>query len=135
MQFKLIPTFSTLRQLLKYGVIGVISNATGYFIYLIITYFGAPPIFAMTLLYAVGAAVGFFGNRRLTFSYKGSMVGSGFRYILVHLTGYCINLTILVEFVDQLGYPHEIVQAIAIFVVAAFLFLMFKFFVFRSSSE
>jgi putative flippase GtrA len=134
-QFKLNSTLSTLRQLLKYGVIGVISNATGYLLYLIVTHFGAPPILAMTLLYAVGATIGFFGHRRLTFSYTGSVFGSGLRYTIVHLTGYFINLAILVEFVDRLGYPHQLVQAVAIFIVAAFLFIMFKLFVFRISPE
>lgn len=135
MHFKLSPALNTLRQLLKYGVTGLISNGVGYLLYLIVTYFGAAPAPAMTLLYAVGAIIGFFVNRRVTFSYTGNLFGSGFRYILVHLTGYCINLGILVEFVDRLGYPHQLIQAAAIFVVAAFLFITFKLFVFRSSPE
>jgi uncharacterized membrane protein (GlpM family) len=48
----------------------------------------------------------------------------------VHASGYLCNLAILRVFVDRLGYPHQIVQAVAIFVVAAYLFLAFKMFVF-----
>ncbi|QAY88434.1 hypothetical protein CUN61_29035 [Pseudomonas arsenicoxydans] len=107
----------------------------GYLIYLFVTYCGISPLLAMTLLYSVGAIVGFVGNRQLTFNYSGSPLASGFRYILVHMVGYFLNLTLLLVFVECLGYPHQIVQAVAIFVVAAFLFVAFKFFVFRSYPE
>ena len=128
-----LNSFNTLKQLFKYGVIGIISNTTGYLLYLIATNFGLPPILTMTLLYVVGATIGFFGNRQITFSYTGNFFRSGIRYTLVHLTGYFINLALLIEFVDRLGYPHQLVQAIALFVVAAFLFIMFKLYVFRTS--
>jgi len=99
-------------------------------VYLLITYFGATPKITMTLLYGVGAAVGFWGNRKLTFAHNGSLVGAGVRYVMAHCLGYFINLAILVVLVDKLGYAHQLVQAIAILVVAVFLFLAFKFFVF-----
>jgi putative flippase GtrA len=84
----------------------------------------------MTLLYGVGAAVSFWGNRKLTFAHNGSLAGAGARYVMAHCIGYLINLTILIVMVDKLGYAHQLVQAIAILIVAAFLFLAFKFFVF-----
>jgi putative flippase GtrA len=99
-------------------------------VYLLVTNLGATPKITMTLLYGVGAAIGFMGNRKLTFAHKGSLLGSGVRYIIAHCFGYLINLAILIVLVDKLGYPHQLVQAIAILVVAAFLFMVFKFFVF-----
>ena len=84
----------------------------------------------MTILYCVGATIGFIGNRKLTFSHQGNVLGSGLRYLIAHSTGYLINLAILIVFVDQYGYSHQWVQAIAIVVVAGFLFLAFRFFVF-----
>lgn len=133
--FKVSAMDSTVIQLIKYGVIGLVTNSAGYLLYLFTTHMGVSPVVAMTLLYALGATIGFIGNRKLTFSYTGSVVGSGVRYILSHLAGYALNLAILVIFVDQLGYSHEIIQAIAILCVAAFLFVMFKVFVFRSTQE
>ncbi|MBF0460467.1 MAG: GtrA family protein [Magnetococcales bacterium] len=119
-------------QLAHYFVVGILSNSVGYLMYLSATYLGATPKITMTLLYGVGAAIGFVGNRNLTFSYKGSLIRSGIRYIIVHCVGYVINLVILIVLVDRLGYPHQWIQAMAIFVVAGFLFLAFKFFVFTS---
>ena len=121
---------NSLSQLFYYGLVGVVSNFAGYMIYLLLTYLGTTPKITMTFLYAVGATIGYIGNRNLTFVHKGSHLASGIRYVIAHLVGYSINLGILFVFVDEFGYAHQIVQAIAIFVVAAFLFVAFKFFVF-----
>lgn len=120
-------------QLFRYAFVGVMSNAAGYLVYLLFTHLGATPKLTMSCLYAAGAAIGFFGNRSLTFAYNGAMMGAGIRYLTAHSVGYFINLSILVVFVDNLGFAHQIVQAVAILVVAAFLFIAFKFFVFRTS--
>lgn len=131
---RLISVKVTATQLLRYAFVGVASNITGYLIYLLFTHLGATPKLTMTLLYGVGATVGYIGNRSVTFSYNGAIVGSGFRYSLAHIAGYFINLSVLIVFVDHLGYPHQVVQAVAILVVALFLFTAFKVFVFRSSN-
>ena len=119
-------------QLFRYGLVGIVSNLTGYMVYLLLTYHGATPKVTMSFLYGVGAAVGFWGNLKLTFAHKGSLLGTGVRYVIAHCFGYFINLTILIVMVDKHGYPHQWVQASAIFVVASFLFLALKFFVFRN---
>ena len=121
-------------QLFRYGLVGVVSNAIAYAAYLLITSLGAPPKASMTIVYAVAATVSFLGNRTLTFAHQGSVLGAGFRYIIAHSFGYCINLFILIVMVDRLGYSHQLVQAFAILVVAAFLFLSFKFFVFTNDN-
>ena len=121
---------SSVTQLFRYAIVGIANNVAGYMVYLLITYLGATPKISMTLLYAVGAAIGFWGNHKLTFAHQGSVLGAGIRYLIAHCFGYFINLVILLIWVDRLGYAHQLVQAIAIFVVAAFLFMVFKFFVF-----
>ncbi len=125
---------STAMQLFRYAIVGVGSNIAGYCVYLIITYFGLTPKTAMTLLYGIISVISFIGNFNLTFSYKGGMRGSGIRYFFSYLVGYLINLAIIVIFVDHFGYAHQLVQAVAIFVVAAFLFISLKFFVFKVTS-
>ncbi|MDB5988713.1 MAG: GtrA family protein [Herbaspirillum sp.] len=120
-------------QLTRYALVGIVSNSAGYLVYLLLTYLGVAPKVAMTLLYGIGAAIGYVGNRSLTFTHKGSALGSGIRYFMAHFLGYCINLAILIIFVDELGYAHQWVQVSAIFVVASFLFIAFKFFVFADN--
>lgn len=120
-------------QFIKYGIVGIVSNLTGYVAYLLLTYLGTTPKITMSMLYAVGATIGYWGNRNLTFKHRGSLLGSGIRYIITYLMGYIINLTILITMVDQLGYTHQFVQAVAILIVAAFLFFALKFFVFSTA--
>lgn len=117
-------------QLVRYGVVGIASNAAGYAVYLLVTWLGVPPKIAMTVLYAVGATVGFFGNRRYAFRHEGALLSSGVRYLLAHAAGYGINLAIQVIVADRWGYPHQWAQALAVFVVAGFLFVVFRYFVF-----
>ena len=121
---------TTLGELIKYGLIGLVSNVLGYLAFLIITYYGVEPKLAMTILYISTATLAFFGNKRLTFKFADRLMESSVRYIITHIIGYAINLTILIVFMDILGYSYHWVQAVAIFIVAGFLFLMFKYFVF-----
>jgi putative flippase GtrA len=120
-----------MQQLIRYGLIGLASNALIYFAYLVITYFGIPPKITMTLVYIAGAFIGFVGNRKLTFAYRGDATWAVSRFIMAHFFGYLLNYLILFIFVDHLGYYHQWVQIAAIMFVAAFLFIAFKYFVFR----
>lgn len=118
------------KSVVLYGVIGLASNLVGYAAYLVLTHMGSDPKLAMSLLYAIACSIGFFGNRRWTFDHQGNVLGSALRFLAAHFLGYLMNLSILVVFVDRLGYPHQAVQAVAIFVVAAFLYVAFRWFVF-----
>jgi putative flippase GtrA len=124
------PSRKTLQQLLIYALIGVMTNVFGYALYLFLTYFWGAPKLTMTLLYSIGALIGFLGNRRYTFRHDGHIGVAGLRYLFAQLVGYLLNLTLLVLFVDWLGFVHQIVQAVAIVVVAIFLFILSRFFVF-----
>jgi hypothetical protein len=138
-QFPLMCYFKFLRfsyasyvQLFRYALVGMALSILGYALYLFLTSIGFTPKFSMTVLCGVGVIIGFLGNKKFTFSYKGSFMGAGLRYGITHLFGYLLNLLLMVIFVDIYKYSHAIVQGIAIFIVAGFLFLCFKFIVFRS---
>lgn len=122
-------------QLARYVAIGVTTNGVAYLCYIGLTSLGLWPEWAMTLVYLTSALLGFAANRRLTFSHRGSVISSGARYVLAQLTGYAVNASLLFFFVDRLRYPHALVQALAIIVVAPILFLAMKFFVFRRAAE
>lgn len=125
----------SIRPMLRYIVVGLATNSLGYGLFLLATYLDVEPKVAMSFLYALGASLGFFGNRLWSFAYKGNWFGSGLRYIIAHTCGYLINFIMLFMFVDKLGYPHQLVQAIAIGVVACFLFVTFRYFVFPKENN
>lgn len=125
-----LPSRKTLRQLLSYALIGVLTNALGYALYIGLTQVWGAPKLTMSLLYLVGATIGFLANRSFTFVHRGHIGATGVRYLLVQFLGYLINLALLLLFVDWLGFSHQIIQAIAVVVVAIFLFVLFRVFVF-----
>ena len=121
------------RQLFSYAFIGVLTNLFVYGLYLLLTYLWGAPKFTMTTLYFLGATIGFLANRRFTFRHDGGIGVTGIRYLLAQVAGYLLNLVLLLLFVDWFEFPHQTVQAIAIVVVAIFLFFVLRVFVFAPS--
>ncbi|MGC7405613.1 GtrA family protein [Pandoraea pneumonica] len=120
-----------IRPILRYAIVGIACNAIGYTAYLVLTWLGVPFKLAMSVLYVLGICISFLGNRNWAFEHRGNVAGTALRFGLAHAAGYLLNLALLTLFVDRLGYPHQWVQAAAIFVVGGFLFVVFKCFVFR----
>ena len=119
-----------MRQLIRYGLVGATTNLAMYVVYLLITYIGVEPKKTMTLLYVIGATIGFIGHRKWSFAHHGDPTHAAIRYTLAHLSGYLLNFFILLLYVDYLGYAHQVVQGITILVIAGYLFLIFRYFVF-----
>lgn len=123
---------STLRQLLVFGIVGILANGIGYLIYLLITYFGVDPKMTMSILFALGATFNFVANRKMTFDHRGDRWRAGALFALVYGSGWLINYVLLRWLVDSLGYSHQLVQFCAIFIVGAYLFIAQKTVVFRA---
>ena len=125
-------TSSKWGQLLRYGIVGLASNLAGYCIYLLLTAFVLPPKITMTILYSIGALLGFIGNRHFTFGHTGKLSRAALRYMLAHFLGWAMNYALLYIFSDRLGYPHQLVQAVAVVVIAGYLFVALRYFVFTA---
>jgi putative flippase GtrA len=123
-----------LTEVVLYLLVGLLSNAAGYLLYLLLTTYELPPTYAVTLIYSTTASLSFLGNRRLTFAHEGSFWGSGLKYVIAQLIGYGLNVTMLKIWVDVFGFDHRAVQAVAIVLVASYLFVALKYFVFRRST-
>lgn len=127
---------SSLRiQGLRFAIVGLASNLILYLLYLVLTTVGIGHKTAMTLLYLVGTLQTFIFNKRWTFSYCGGIRKSILRYFAAYGTCYVLNLTLLYTLVDGLGWSHMLVQGLAILLVAALLFLVQKYWVFRHDSD
>lgn len=113
-------------------MVGVLNNLLGYLIYLSLTWIWLEPKLAITLLYPIGATTAYFGHARYSFSYQGNKLHGLFRYVIAHIIGYSVNVLLLYVMHDHMGFPHQAVQAIAIFVVAGVLFLLLRYFVFNA---
>jgi putative flippase GtrA len=114
--------------------VGIANNAIGYLIYLFFTSFGSGPKMTMTCLYCIGTGLGYIGHRQITFKHKGSITKSSLIYLFAHVIGYSINFLMLHFLSDKLQLPHQWIQALAVVVVAIYLFLSLKYLVFRNQA-
>lgn len=120
-------------QSLRFAVVGVASNLVLYLLYLALTSWFLGHKTAMTLLYVTGTLQTFVFNKIWTFSYVGCTPQSLVRYIIAYGSGYVLNLLLLALMVDQYDYSHAIVQGVAIVLVALWLFVLQKYWVFPKS--
>jgi len=129
------PFPKLLAQVVRYGVVGVLNNLLGYLIYLVVTWAWLDPKVAVTLMYPIGAVTAYFGHAKYSFTYSGQTSHGIARYVIAHLIGYGANIGLLYVFSDLLLFPHQLVQAVAIVVVAGILFLLFRYFVFPNRPQ
>ena len=118
------------KQAVRFGIVGFASNMLLYLLYLGLTAVGLDYKIAMTLLYIVGVLQTFLFNKRWTFVHHGHLSVSLVRYISLYVVGYLINLGVLFVLVGQFGWSHQLVQGVMIIIIAAWLFLMQKYWVF-----
>jgi len=119
------------RQLARWTIVGLATNASLYVVYLLLTGWALTPRIAMTLVYIVGVGLGFVGHRQWSFEHTGPTAGALGRYVVAYIVGYLVNLAGLSVGTDVLGAPHQAVQAFMIIVVAVLMFVIQKYFVFR----
>lgn len=118
-------------QFIKFAIVGVVSNGILYLLYLLLTYMGVGHKLAMTLLFITGLLQTFVFNKKWAFQHDGATRKTFVRYGIVYVSAYLINLAALIVLTDNMGFPHELVQGGAILVVAVYLFVMQKLWVFK----
>lgn len=126
---------TTFFQALRYGIVGLLSNAIGYCLYLLLTGAGMGHKSAMTLLFVVGTLQTFIFNKKWSFKYQQEDRSVMLRYIATYSLGYLVNLAALVVLVDRAGFPHAVVQAAMIFIIALLVFVLQKFWVFPARAN
>ncbi|RUR08746.1 GtrA family protein [Legionella sp. km772] len=129
-KLKTYADYRTVKQIVRYGIVGLLNNGFGYLIYLLVTYFWLEPKLAVTVLYPIGVLMAYWGHAKYSFKSDQIDRNSFIRYVVTYIIGYIINFLALYIFSDIYGFPHQLIQVISIFVVAGNVFLLLKFFVF-----
>lgn len=112
--------------------LGLISNLIGFLFFLLLTHYGANPKIAISIMYFLNLSINFWGNLNWVFSSKENILSVGIKYLCAYSLAYCINIVILLIFVDYLNYSYKWTQLGAIIVVASYLLVIFKSFVFKT---
>ncbi len=124
-----------LGQLIRFGTVGLLSNAALFLLYLGMTYLGIGHKLAATIAYGIGVLQTFVFNRSWSFRDRGAAGPALVRYIAIYGLGYVLNMVVLVLAVDRAGLPHQWVQGAMILVLAVLLFTLQKLWVFREASS
>jgi putative flippase GtrA len=122
-------------QFLRYVTVGVLSNLVLYVLYLIGTGLGVGPKLTMTMLYSVGVLQTFFLNKYWAFGDRGSEGAALARYCIAYASGYALNYAILAIFVDRLRFSHHYVQGAAMVLLALYLFVLQRTWVFADQEH
>jgi len=118
-------------QFLRYAIVGLASNAALYLLYLAFTSIGFGPKTVMTVLFATGVLMTFLVNHSWSFQSTARRRTTILKYVAVYAIGYVINWLGLWLLVEELGYSHQWVQLAMIALVAGFLFVNLRLWVFR----
>lgn len=120
----------TRQQLVRYGIVGLVSNAVLYVAYLLLSAAGVGHKTAMTSVYCAGVLGTFLFNRRWTFAHTGAIPGAMLRYVATYAIGYLFNVVSLVVMVDYAGLPHQWVMLVLVFACAGIIFLLQRYWCF-----
>ncbi len=118
-------------QLIRFALVGVISNGVAYVTYLLMALM-MRPVVAMTVLYGVAFLMSFLGNRTFTFKHKSRLVPTVFRFTAMHVLLFTFQYSLHSYFVSVLGYPHQAVQAVSTIVIGVLSYTISRIFVFRT---
>ena len=120
------------REEVRFGIVGLASNVVLYLLYLLFTGIGYGHKTVMTVLFVMGIIQTFNVNKRWTFKYQGFEKSILAKYVMIYGGAYITNFFGLMLFVDYLSFPHMIVQAIMVCILAILLFMLQRYWVFRN---
>lgn len=120
-------------RVLKFGVVGVVNNAIGYAIFVVLSLTGVGYVGAMTISYLVGMGISFLGNRAWTFGHSGPVWPTVVRFVAANVTGYGVNLLVLHFLVVAAGMAQIPAQLVATAFVAVCTFSLMRLWVFPRS--
>lgn len=120
-------------QIVRFGLVGVGSNLALYLAFVLLLHIGVAYAAAMTATYLGGVALGFWLHRNWTFRTSGLLFGSAVRYGIAYVGGYALNFLGLMLLVERARWSAANAQGAMVVIVAGFLFLVQKYWVFGVS--
>ena len=122
-----------LPQFILYAKYGLILNLFGYLLYIALSESGLSPFISVSITYPLGILLSYYFHSRYTFRHKSTRndYKSISKYIFIYVTGYFLNIIVLLFLHNTLHIPHEIAQLIAIIIAPFYFFIGNKYWVFR----
>jgi len=122
------------KQFIRYVIVGLSANVAGFLIYILVTSLGVSPILTISIFYLIYICLSFYFNKTWSFGHHGQRAVSAMKYLIVYCSCYILNVILLAYFNSYLGFSHLIVQAGAIVPIALLLFVVQRYWVFRTQA-
>ena len=120
------------KQLIKYGIFGVICSGLDFVIYTLLTQnTDLSYLYANIISVHCGIFISFLLNRQFTFKIKNKPFLRFFSFYLVGLTGLLISSWLLILFIEYMHLNAIVSKLITIFIVALIQFLLNKYISFK----
>lgn len=110
---------------------GILTNAIGFSLYLIIVEFGVHPKISMSVLYWFSVIFTFLVNRTFVFNSKNNPLLSFFKYFAVYLIGYFFSWSFISFLLDVLILSHVFSIILANCLMAVYFYFMQRHLVFK----
>lgn len=108
-------------RIVRYGVVGIITNLSGYGCFLALLMAGTHPVMTTGITYLIIVAVSYFANRRWTFRSKSTHS----RDVLRYLIAYSIGLVVAVGAMHVLSnLLHPAIAQIVVIILSAIVIYM-----------
>lgn len=120
-----------LKQLFRYGLVGVINTLITFIIIVILTHFAVNPYISNAAGFAVGLVNSYILNSKFTFKQRSS-TGSVLKFSISFAGAYCLNLTALHYLVLLAPIPTILSQLSAMIVYNVAFFIFMKAWVFAN---
>ena len=117
----------------RYASTGCISNSIAYGLFCGGVYAGVGSKLMATIVFVLVMSVGFAINRNWSFRSTGPQIREFTKYMVAYSLAYLGNIGLLSLLCDKFEMTPYLAQLVCIFVVAVFLFLCLRIWVFKSS--
>lgn len=112
------------RQLGRYGLVGITSNALTYGLFLLLYHLGLPALWATGVCYVTGVTISYLVNRLWTFRSNAVHGRDLPKFVIAYGLGLILSIAMMWGLIHWL--PAEIAQILTIFGSAAAIYLLLR---------
>jgi putative flippase GtrA len=122
-----------LKQFIHYNAVGVVNTIVGFGLIVLLMRGGISPVVSNAIGYGVGAILSYYLNNKYTFDQKKQCVSHATKFFTILLASYLLNMISLKWFLVYID-PY-IAQAMAAVVYSTSGFVLAKFLIYNQNKE
>ena len=124
-----------IREMVLYGIIGVISSSTDALTFYIFIKLSIPMLLSNFISTNIGITISFLLNSFINFKKTDKLLKRAISFYMVGYFGLLLSTVILYIFVEKLGFNEMLVKIVSIVLVAIIQYILNKFLTYRGGSK